>query len=138
MRAWITEVGRLRHGARIMNTPTPTWHDCLAAGMTGGQAAKARGVSRQAASLWAKRNSVEFAAADRSEARKKAWADPEVRARMSEAAKKALADPTHNPLAALTPSERQDYDALRYKGGLSRNEALRAIHRTDLGRGDDK
>ena len=28
-----------------------------------------------------------------SEARKKAWADPEVRARMSEASKKALADP---------------------------------------------
>ena len=28
-----------------------------------------------------------------SEARKKAWADPQVRARMSEASKKALADP---------------------------------------------
>mgnify|MGYP003442156785 CR=1 FL=1 len=67
-----------------------------------------------------------------SEARKKAWADPDVRARISEARKKAWADPEKNPLAALTETERADYDCVKRAMRYTRAEALRAIGRADL------
>ena len=67
-----------------------------------------------------------------SEARKKALADPDVRARISEARKKAWADPEKNPLAALTETERADYDCVKRAMRYTRAEALRAIGRADL------
>lgn len=45
------------------------------------------------------------------------------------------ADPANNPLAALSPAERADYDVLKRRGGKSRAEALAAIGRADLAGG---
>lgn len=42
------------------------------------------------------------------------------------------ADPAFNPLAALTPEERADYDLLKKRALYTRAEALRAIGRADL------
>ena len=58
--------------------------------------------------------------------------DPDVRARISEARKKAWADPEKNPLAALTETERADYDCVKRAMRYTRAEALRAIGRADL------
>lgn len=46
--------------------------------------------------------------------------------------KRLNADPAYNPLAALTPEERADYDVLVKKGGYSRCDALSLIGRSDL------
>lgn len=76
-----------------------------------------------------------------SESQKRTWADPETRKRRSEAMRRALADPEvrarisakRNPhIAALTPAERADYDALRKKTKCSASEALVLIGRKDL------
>ncbi len=66
------------------------------------------------------------------EATRRLHADPEFAARHAERMRRLNADPARNPLAALTPEERADYDVLRRKGGLTRDEALRAIGRGDL------
>ena len=54
-------------------------------------------------------------------------ADPEFAKANSERMKRLHADPEFNPLAALTPEERADYDVLRKKGGYSREEALAMV-----------
>ena len=77
----------------------------------------------------------EFAARN-AERMRRLHADPEFAARHAarhaERMRRLNADPARNPLAALTPEERADYDVLRRKGGLTRDEALRAIGRGDL------
>ena len=59
-------------------------------------------------------------------------ADPEFAARHRERMKALNADPEYNPLAALTPDERSDYDVFVKKGKWSRNAALAALGRHDL------
>jgi hypothetical protein len=59
-------------------------------------------------------------------------ADPEFRARKSARMKELNADPARNPLAALTPQERADYNLVKRKMGYTRDEALTAIGRADL------
>jgi hypothetical protein len=73
----------------------------------------------------------EFAAANR-ERMKALHADPEFAAANRERLKALNADPRHNPLAALSPADRADYDVLRTKGGYGREEALAMIGRHDL------
>ena len=51
-------------------------------------------------------------------------ADPEFRAKQAEGMRRRNADPEFNPLAALTPEERAEYDILVKRGGYSRAEAL--------------
>nr|BDD45147.1 hypothetical protein 33 [bacterium] len=61
---------------------------------------------------------------------KKLNADPEFKAKQAAAAsarmKKLHADPEFNPLAALTPQQREDYDILK-KNGYTRADALEAV-----------
>jgi len=60
-------------------------------GATASAIAKALRISLSAIVRWAEEELIQLPT--RSQASKKAWADPEVRARMSQARKKALADP---------------------------------------------
>jgi len=60
-------------------------------GATASAIAKALRISLSAIVRWAEEELIQLPT--RSQARKKAWADPQVRARMSQASKKALADP---------------------------------------------
>lgn len=100
----------------------PSWEECAAAGMTHTEAARARGVTRAAASHAARRMGLVFA-----DGRKSAAHAERMRALHD--------DPSRNPLVQLTPAERADYDTLVKRGGLSRAEAFRAIARVDLIRG---
>jgi len=55
-------------------------------------------------------------------------ADPAFKAKQSARMKRLHADPAFNPLAALSATERADYDVLK-KAGYTRAEALAAIGR---------
>lgn len=94
--------------------------------------------ARRRAARKARYADPEFAARSRAESRERLRAlnaDPEFSARNRErgrARMKALqADPSFNPLAALSPEERADYDVLK-KAGYSRQYALLSIGRADL------
>jgi len=82
-------------GAAIMTKRTPAnltlLRQLAAGGATVSEAARALGIVITTAQNWAASERITFPT--RSQARKKALADPEVRARMSAASKKALADP---------------------------------------------
>lgn len=97
--------------------------------------ARAVDVSNQAVSRQGKRHGVRLtdqrksaANAERMRAR---HADPEFAAANAERMRARNADPEFNPLAALTESERADYDTLK-RAGYERNEAFVAIGRDDL------
>ena len=120
-------------------TPSPTtWRECADAGMSLTAAARLLGKTVSTGSVYAKRHGFKFAADySANAARMKALnADPEfaakARARSSARMKALHADPEFNPLAALNPSERADYDVLVKSGGYSRCDALVAIGRSDL------
>ena len=129
----------------------PTYRECLEAGMTQAETARARGITAAAVCHWERRNGVSFA---------RAWDDPEFveahRERCSKSMKARHADPkfakahrersrkrmkamTADPnidmrqkhLRALTKDERADYDAHK-RAGASKAEALTAIGRGDL------
>ena len=82
-------------GAAIMTKRTPAnltlLRQLAAGGATVSEAARALGIVITTAQNWAASERITFPT--RSQARKKALADPEVRARMSAARKKAWADP---------------------------------------------
>ena len=79
-------------GARLKKTPEKiAIIRELAPTATASEISRVIGVSLVTAIKWAADEVIPLMT--RSQARKKAWADPEVRARMSEASKKALADP---------------------------------------------
>ena len=107
----------------------------LADGECAADVARRLGVSRAAACKAQRRTGIRLADA-RAERMRRLNADPEfVKARDERAAehmRRLNADPARNPLAALTPAERADYDTLRRKGGYTRSDALRAIGRSDL------
>ena len=90
----------------------PTWAECHAAGMTNSEAARARGVSKPAASQAAKRGGWKW------------WYDADAQ---RERIKRVHANPAFNPLVLLTPKQRENYDLLLHVGGLKRAEALRAV-----------
>ena len=54
-------------------------------------------------------------------------ADPAFKAKMSDRMRALNADPAFNPLAGLTPEQRDEYDVLVKKGGYKRNEALALV-----------
>lgn len=54
------------------------------------------------------------------------WSDAS-RAAASERMKRLHADPAFNPLAALSPAQRADYDILVKVGGYSRDRAFVAL-----------
>ena len=56
-------------------------------------------------------------------------ADPEFARANAERMRQRHADPEFNPLAALTPNERADYDVLR-KAGYTRAEAFVALRKS--------
>ena len=70
----------------------------------------------------------EFARANAERMRKRN-ADPEFAKANAERMRRLNADPEFNPLVALTPEERADYDILR-KAGYTRAEAFAAMGRT--------
>ena len=72
----------------------------------------------------------EFAKAH-SERMKRLHADPEFAKARDERMKRLNADPEFNPLAALSPDERADYDVLK-KAGYSREEALATIRKQKI------
>lgn len=141
-------------------SPIPSWEECADAGMSAAEAAEARGTSVWAARDATKRHGVkfrdarkdpEFAAANAermSERMKRRYADPAFAAVNAEqlrglhrdpkriaahakAMRRKWADPAYNPLAALSPEERADYDLMK-RNKFTRNEALTAIGRKDL------
>ena len=119
---------------RRASTDAPSWQDCAAAGMSFSEAARARGVSVSAASIAAKRLGLTFRDARpelAAERMRKLHADPEFAAANAERMRKLNADPARNPLVLLTEDERADYDTCK-RAGMTRDEALRAIKRTDL------
>lgn len=102
-------------------TETPTWEDCVAAGMSTSEAARARGVSSSAATQYAKRHGLVFRDARGDEANRE-------RARILRARTR-----DRGPLAQLTPAERAEYDLFRRKK-YSSAEALRMLGRDSLGK----
>lgn len=107
---------------------------CANAGMSGLEASRALGVSAPAVCLAARRIGIAFAdgrkttefakaSAERMRERHK---DPEFVKANAERMRERHKDPEYNQLAALTPSQRADYDTLK-KAGYTRDEAFRAI-----------
>ena len=80
-----------------------------------------------------KRKSPEFRAKN-AERMRLLHADPEFRAKNAERMRRLHADPEFNPLAALTPEERAEYDILVKRGGYSRAEALEIMGKTEAPR----
>lgn len=104
-----------------MTARTEEYARLAAQGMTCTEIAVTCGVSVPAVSMWAKRHGVKLPDHRLS---------PAHAARISRLARARHADPAFNPLAALTPDERAEYDKLRRYG--SRNRALIVIGRMDL------
>jgi transposase len=105
-----------------------TIQDCHAAGMSMKQAAAAMGVSYHCAYQRARRAGLIFrkdysANAERMRQRHQ---DPEFAKANAERMRQRHQDPEFNPLAALTPEQRADYDVLK-RAKYSRAEALAAI-----------
>lgn len=119
-----------------------TWEDCIKAGMTVGEAARARGRTKAAASKYAKAHGLLFSnsipstppkvaaiRAARAEAMRARWACPETRAVMLSAQEKGWTGRRCRIL--LTDEERCSYNKILREGG-DRDGALRAIGRSDL------
>jgi hypothetical protein len=141
-------------------TKPDTLEACAADGLNITEAARLCGIPRSRAVAYAKKHGLTFIIVSARERMKALHADPEFAERHRELSRermkalnadpefaerhrelsrermKALnADPDYNPLVLLSDAERQDYNLLRHKGGLPRNDALRAIGRGDLVRG---
>lgn len=125
-----------------------SWQDCAAAGMSASEAARAKGATLSAASHAARRLGLTFRDARRDQANaermrrrnadpkfratlRNLHADPEIKAARAERIRRLHANPAFNPLVRLTEAERADYDRCK-RAGMTRDEALRAIRRTDL------
>ena len=104
-----------------MTARTEEYARLAAQGKTCAEIAKACGVSRPAVSMWAKRHGVKLPDHRLS---------PAHAAHMSRNARARYADPAFNPLAALTPDERVEYEKAKRRG--PRTLALIVIGRMDL------
>lgn len=139
-----------------MTARTQEYARLAAQGMTGTEIAAATGVHLNSVRYWAKRHGVDlpdarklpahaermrvqmrklyadpdYAAAHAERMRRK-HADPQFAAAFTSGIRTRSADPAINPLAALTPEQRADYDTLK-RAHYTRNEALTAIGRSDL------
>jgi hypothetical protein len=124
-------------------TPPTTWEACAAAGMTATEAARHLGKSRQSGRMYAKRHGFEFPKnpEERRENLRRMHNDPVISAKRSagvraswrNAERKRLSRNGYSAtLEALTEAERADYKMLRMKYLYRRDEALKAIGRTDL------
>lgn len=111
----------------------PGYRHCLEAGMTAVQTAAACGVNRSSVYQWARRNNVVFARSYANHgARLRKWHANPAHARAHAArVRRWHSDPKNNPLAALTPDERADYDRLK-RAKYTRKEAFCAVGRGDL------
>lgn len=123
-------------------TDPKTWRECADAGMTTAEAAKVMGRTPAAARKFARRHGFSFRR-DRSADAARAYKDPEFKAahlarvqqfnsqpdfrkkRSIEMAARQK-DPAFNPLAALTPEQREDYDRLK-QAKFTRAEAFKAM-----------
>ena len=109
-------------------TAPSTWRECADAGMTLTEAARHLGKTVHAGSQYAKRHGFAFRKdySANAERMRKLHADPAFAKANAERMRKLHADPEFNPLAALTPEQRADYDTLK-KAGYTREEAFEAL-----------
>lgn len=122
-----------------MTARTKEYARLAAQGMTATEIAAATGVHLNSVRYWAKRHGVDLpdarklpAHAERMRVQmQKLHADPDYAAAHAERSRSHQSDPAINPLAALTPAQRADYDTLK-RAHYTRNGALTAIGRADL------